>query len=108
MIPTKSVISSASLKKAYPVFGMCLGYADQTPPVKPRLPLEAIFKTDRYEQDNEEGFLKAYDRVTNAYYQTRDSNLKAQTWTGQIADFMSLKVRPHMKSFLQKQGFFRQ
>jgi nitroreductase len=93
-------------EKVYPVFGMCLGYPDQSPPVKPRLPMEAIFKTDQYDRKNEAGFLKAYDRVTNTYYKTRDSNLKVQTWTGQIADFMSQKIRPHMKSFIQKQGFF--
>lgn len=93
-------------EKAYPVFGMCLGYPDQAPPVKPRLPVAAIFKTDRYDRKNEEGLLRTYDRTTNTYYRTRDSNLKDQTWSGQIADFMSRKVRPHMKSFLQKQGFF--
>ena len=93
-------------EKAYPVFGMCLGYPDHAPPVKPRLPVEAIFKLDKYDHEGEEGYLKAYDRITNTYYQTRDSNLKDQTWTGQIADFMSRKIRPHMKSFLQKQGFF--
>jgi len=93
-------------EKAFPVFGMCLGYPDHAPPPKPRLPMEAIFKTDRYDRENEDGFLKAYDRVTNTYYQTRDSNLKDQTWTGQIADFMSQKIRPHMKAFFQKQGFF--
>jgi nitroreductase len=95
-------------EKAFPVFGMCLGYPDHAPPTKPRLPMEAIFKTDRYGRENEDGFLKAYDRVTNAYYQSRDSNLKDQTWTGQIADFMSKKIRPHMKTFFQKQGFFIQ
>ena len=93
-------------EKAYPVFGMCLGYPDHAPPVKPRLPVEAFFKTDRYDRENEDGYLQAYDHITNTYYQTRDSNLKNQTWTGQIADFMSRKIRPHMKSFLQKQGFF--
>jgi nitroreductase len=93
-------------EKAYPVFGMCLGYPDHAPPVKPRLPVEAIFKTDQYDRENEDGYLQAYDRITNTYYQTRDSNLKDQTWTGQIADYMSRKIRPHMKSFLQKQGFF--
>jgi nitroreductase len=93
-------------EKAFPVFGMCLGYPDHAPPLKPRLPAEAIFKIDRYDRENEDGFLQAYDRITNAYYQTRDSNLKNQTWTGQIADLMSRKIRPHMKSFLQKQGFF--
>ena len=93
-------------EKAYPVFGMCLGYPDDSPPVKPRLPVEAIFKTDRYSRENEDGFLADYDRVTNTYYMTRDSNLKDQTWSGQIADFMSQKVRPHMKAFLQGRGFF--
>ena len=93
-------------EKAYPVFGMCLGYPDHAPPVKPRLPVEAIFKTDQYDRKSEDGYLKAYDRITNTYYQTRDSNLKDQTWTRQIADFMGQKIRPHMKSFLQKQGFF--
>ena len=93
-------------EKAYPVFGMCLGYPGHAPPRKPRLPVEAIFKNDRYDRKNEDGFLKAYDRITNTYYQTRDSHLKDRTWTGQIADFMSKKVRPHMKSFLQQQGFF--
>ena len=95
-------------EKAYPVFGMCLGYPDHAPPVKPRLPVEAIFKTDQYDRKDEDGYLQAYDRITNTYYKTRDSNLKDQTWTGQIADFMSQKIRPHMKSFLQKQGFFIQ
>ena len=95
-------------EKAFPVFGMCLGYPDHAPPPKPRLPLEAIFKNDRYDRKNEDGILKAYDRITNTYYQTRDSNLKDQTWSGQISDFMSRKIRPHMKSFLQKQGFFTQ
>ena len=85
---------------------MCLGYPDHAPPVKPRLPVEAIFKTDQYDRENEDGYLQAYDRITNTYYQTRDSNLKDQTWTGQIADYMSRKIRPYMKSFLQKQGFF--
>lgn len=93
-------------ENAFPIFGMCLGYPDHTPPLKPRLPTETILKTDRYDRKNEDGFLNAYDRITNAYYQTRDSNLKDQTWTGQIADFMSQKIRPHMKSFLQEQGFF--
>jgi len=93
-------------EKAYPVFGMCLGYPDHDPPVKPRLPVEAILKTDRYDRENENSCLQAYDRVTNTYYQTRDSNLKDQTWTGQMAEFMSKKIRPHMKSFLKNRGFF--
>ena len=94
-------------EKAYPVFGMCLGYPDHDPPVKPRLPLDAVLKIDRYDRTGEVDFLKAFDRVTNAYYKTRDSNLKDQTWTAQIAEFMSRIIRPHMKTFLKNRGFFK-
>ena len=32
----------------YPVFGLCLGYPDQAPEVKPRLPLATVLKEDAY------------------------------------------------------------
>ena len=93
-------------EKAFPVFGMCLGYPDHAPPPKPRLPREAIFKTDRYDREDEDGFLKAYDRVTNTYYQTRDSNLKDQTWTGRNSRSEKSQEKSNPKAFLQSQGFF--
>lgn len=40
------------------------------------------------------------------YYLNRDSNLKDQTWNRQMANFMGKISRPHMKSFLEKRGFF--
>jgi nitroreductase len=92
--------------QAYPVFGMCLGWPAQDPPPKPRLPVEAVLFTDRYPQQQDTDMLAAYDRSTNHYYLTRNSNLKDETWTRQMADFMSRVFRPHMKAFLEKKGFF--
>jgi len=93
-------------EKAYPVFGMCLGYPEHDPPVKPRMPVETVLRTNRYGVRDEDKLLHAYDRTMNTYYKTRDSNLKDQTWTEQMAEFMKKKIRPHMKSFLQNRGFF--
>lgn len=92
--------------QAYPVFGMCLGYPDRVPPSKPRLPLASIFKEEVYSLDGEEERLRAYDEKIRAYYLGRDSNLRDETWTGQMAAFMPGKVRPHMKAFLEKKGFW--
>jgi len=92
--------------QAYPVFGMCLGYPDDDPPVKPRLPLEAIFKQETYSSDDRDTLLEAYDRTTRHYYRSRNSNLKDETWSHQMAAFMSKIIRPHMKEFLSQQGFF--
>lgn len=104
-------------KMAYPVFGMCLGYPGHPPDIKPRLPLELVLKEDSFfgvmgkQRSNNpetppENHLNAYDQTCRDYYLNRDSNLKDQTWTRQMADFMGRVTRPHMKSFLEKQGFF--
>ena len=92
-------------ENAYPVFGMCLGYPDDLPPLKPRFPLGAIFKKDTYHTDGDEAVLNAYDETTHDYYFSRDSNLKDETWSLQMAGFMSQIVRPHMKEFIASKGF---
>jgi nitroreductase len=89
----------------FPVFGMCLGYPAQDPPPKPRLPVEAVLFDDRYPRQHDPVMLDEYDRVTNHYYRNRNSNLKDETWTAQMAEFMGKVIRPHMKAFLKKKGF---
>jgi nitroreductase len=95
---------------AYPVFGMCLGYPDQTPTLKPRLPLELVLKKDSFfghgSEKEETDSLEAYDQTCKDYYSNRDSNLKDQIWSRQMADLMAKVSRPHMKPFLEKRGFF--
>jgi len=90
---------------AYPVFGMCLGYPDDNPPLKPRLPLDAIYKRDTYRTDGDDAALEDYDLTTREYYLSRDSNVRDETWSRQMAKFMSRVIRPHMKDFITSQGF---
>jgi nitroreductase len=91
---------------AYPVFGMCLGWPAHDPPPKPRLPVDAVLCTDRYPKTHDKNVFEAYDRTTNHYYLNRNSNLRDETWTRQMADFMGKVIRPHMKTFLEEKGFF--
>jgi nitroreductase len=93
-------------EQAYPVFGMCLGWPAHDPPPKPRLPVEAVLFTDRYPDAHDRQTLAAYDRTINHYYLNRNDNLRDETWTRQMADFMSRIIRPQMKVFLEKKGFF--
>ena len=92
--------------QVYPVFGMCLGWPAHDPPPKPRLPVDAVMFTDRYPSTHDQSLLDDYDRTTNHYYLNRNSNLKDETWTHQMAEFMGRVFRPHMKKFLEKKGFF--
>jgi nitroreductase len=89
----------------YPVFGMCLGYPDDDPQKKERLPLNVIFKTDAYSDDADSEKIKEYDARINAYYRQRGSASRDDTWTLQISAMMGRLQRPHMKEFLEKRGF---
>jgi nitroreductase len=93
-------------EQVYPVFGMCLGWPAHDPPPKPRLPVEAILSIDRYPKSHGASVLEAYDRAVNHYYKNRNDNLKDETWTRQMAEFMGKVIRPHMKRFVESKGFF--
>lgn len=85
----------------YPVFGMCLGYPNQAPEQKPRLPLDLILKEETYE-DDDETLLKAYDDLVKAYYIRRTRGKVEHSWTEQMAHKMQGELRPHMKVYLEK------
>lgn len=93
-------------QNVYPVFGMCLGFPDQNPGQKPRLPLEAILKNDTYSEDNIEK-LCSYDEVVKEYYLERTRGKVNHTWTEQMAEKMKGELRPHMKGFLEKWNFIK-
>ncbi|NQU04016.1 MAG: oxygen-insensitive NADPH nitroreductase [Syntrophaceae bacterium] len=89
----------------YPVFGMCLGYPDDDPEAKPRLPLEVVLKEDEYTTVGDEEIIDTYDDITSDYYKRRSSNKKDDSWTKQVAQMMSQVSRPHMRSFIVNKGF---
>ncbi len=77
---------------------------------KPRLPLDLVLRDDSFfgpgSKKDRTDSLNTYDQTCKNYYLNRDSNLKDQTWSLQMANFMDKVSRPHMKSFLEKRGFF--
>jgi nitroreductase len=87
----------------YPVFGMCLGYPDQTPELKPRLPLPVVLMEDRY-QDAPEAAIQGYDAQMRDYYRTRSGGTKDTTWSEDLK-VLAGKSRPHMREFLARRGF---
>lgn len=89
----------------YPVFGLCLGYPDQDPEVKPRLPVSVIMKQEVYNEEGDREAVAAYDEAIREYYRTRTGGGHGISWTEQVADLLSEKSRPHMKDFLASKGF---
>ncbi|MGF7453633.1 oxygen-insensitive NADPH nitroreductase [Pasteurella bettyae] len=87
-----------------PLFGMCLGYPDQDPMLKPRLPKTLMFFENQY-QPLDKVQLAAFDREVAEYYQVR-SQLDMD-WSGNVIKVLSKPVRPQVLPYLQKQGFVK-
>jgi len=87
-----------------PLFGMCLGYPDQEPNQKPRLPLDLILHEEVYQSPDEE-LLNQYDEEIKAYYIERTKGRLEHSWTEQMAQKASGENRPHIKSFLESKGY---
>lgn len=94
-------------KHVYPIFGLCLGYPDAQPDLKPRLPVDVILHKDSYDSSRCAEDVKAYDAQMQAYYQSRGDNQKTSNWSEQTATAVQKKKREHMLSFLQQQGFLK-
>ena len=88
----------------YPVFGLCLGYPDQDPECKPRLPLDAVLMEEQYQPVNE-ALIAGYDETMRDYYQRRTAGRLDREWSEDMSALLGKESRPHMKVFLESKGF---
>ena len=87
-----------------PLMGLCLGYPATNPAQKPRLP-EAMVVHENYYQPLDRELLAQYDAHICAYYQSRGSNTRSDTWSEQIKRTLAKESRPFMLEYLHKQGW---
>lgn len=88
-----------------PLFGMCLGWPDQDPDLKPRLPLAVTLKEERYDDSSDRELIGKYDENMREYYGTRTGGTKDTTWTTDMSGLLGKESRPHMRQFLADRGF---
>lgn len=87
-----------------PLFGLCIGYPDQNPEIKPRLPKDLVFFTDEY-KPLDKTLLTQYDEQMAKYYSDRSSNHKLGGWSDKIAQTINKEERDFMLDYLHKQGW---
>ncbi|WP_430462240.1 oxygen-insensitive NADPH nitroreductase [Thalassolituus sp. LLYu03] len=88
-----------------PLFGMCLGVPAQDPTLRPRLPLPLVLHTNAYNREGDKALLADYDARVHDYYEQRMGADKVMTWSEQISGILAKEARPHMKAFIESQGF---
>ena len=88
----------------FPIFGLCLGYPDQNPGKKPRLPLSMVLHQDHYSNDGLAN-LAGYDSQISDYYHQRTQGKLNLTFSQHIIKTVVKEARPHMLPYLRGQGF---
>lgn len=92
-------------ENVYPVFGLCLGYPEQDPEVKPRLPLSTVLMQEQYDESALAPGIAAYDEHIREYYRSRTGGKKDSCWSEEMRALVGKESRPHMRGFLQSKGF---
>jgi len=92
-------------ENVYPVFGLCIGYPDQDPDIKPRLPQATVLMQNTYDADSLAPGITAYDEHIAYYYRTRTGGNKESSWTEEMRALLGKESRPHMRGFLESKGF---
>lgn len=89
----------------YPVFGMCLGYPDDNPGLKPRLPIQTVYKVDSYDESGEDERIAVYNQQIKEYYLERTGGTTDESWSERCGRLMMEKTRDNLGLFIKDQGF---
>jgi nitroreductase len=89
----------------YVVFGLCVGWPEEVPPQKPRLPQDVVIHYERYSTDDIHGKLQAHDAELAEHYREMQRDTPDAAWTGTTANNNATKRRPELRRQLQELGF---
>lgn len=95
----------------YPISGLCIGFPDEAPDVKPRLPRQAIVFENTYNTEVDE-MLEAYNETISAYMHKRTGGQAKTNWSSGVASFYSEPFYrgnsyANATPILKKQGFLK-
>lgn len=96
-------------RRVFCVFGMCLGWPDEAPPQKPRMPYEAMVHRERYGTHRDgldaESALEAYDAELASHYRATGRKTTDRSWTDQIDQTFAAPRRDNLREALRARGF---
>ncbi|WP_339285218.1 oxygen-insensitive NADPH nitroreductase [Paenibacillus sp. FSL R5-0486] len=91
----------------YPVYGMCIGVADQETGIRPRLPLNAVLHRNRYNAEQSIKGVEQYDETTTAYMKERTNGERMTPWSELMAKRLTEPTRLQVRPFLEGKGFLK-
>jgi len=90
-----------------PLYLLCLGYPDEVPGVKPRLPQEEIHKVDFYDDSKQDELINEYNNTVSEYYNKRTDGKTKDRWTERCGRLLMAKTRDDVGFFFRKIGLLK-
>ena len=92
-------------KYVIPLVGLTVGYPDDDPGLKPRLPPKAVCFGEKYNTENAKAGIDEYDETFKKYLAQRDSNARDCNWSQRISDtYTSFEFKDDYE-LLKQQGY---
>ena len=94
-------------KYSLPMIGLCVGYPDDNPGIKPRMPMKAVFFEEKYDTEKAKAGMNEYDETFKKYLSQRATNASDSNWSKSISDIYSKTTGSVDDEYelLKKQGF---
>lgn len=94
-------------KMVFPLFAICLGYPDEVPGTKPRLPQQEIHKMDFYDISNSNKLIEQYNVTISEYYDVRTQGVTKERWTERCGRLFMAKPRYEVGDFFRRIGLLK-
>ena len=92
-------------KYVIPLVGLTVGYPDDDPGLKPRLPPKAVCFGEKYSIENAKAGIDEYDETFKKYLAQRESNARDCNWSQRISDtYTSFEFKDDYE-LLKQQGY---
>ena len=94
-------------KYVIPLIGLCVGYPDDNPGLKPRMPMNAVFFEDKYDTEKAKAGMEEYDKIFGKYLAERETNSREGNWSKSISDIYTKTTGMADDDYelLKKQGY---
>ena len=92
-------------KYCIPIVGLCVGYPDDDPALKPRFPPKAVCFENTYSTENAKAGVDEYDEIFKKYLAQRETNARDSNWSKSISNIYGNGGAQHDIELLKQQGF---
>ena len=92
-------------KYCIPLVGLCIGYPDDDPGLKPRIPPKGVCFENKYSTENAKAGVDEYDEIFKKYLSERETNSRDSNWSESISNTYNKFAIQDDYELLKQQGF---